>query len=625
MCCLIFIAAIVGFCAASAYGWFNGDPRKLVIGWDSDGNGCGFSDATKDYGHLYWSEPPADKLFDAISTMNVDAALELLNTGTCVKECPTENDQPIECKVTTLMANNVNYDGCVYQIDLAYLEKWGIDADAYADEFYDGGSSAVTPNARFPFRYETTRMYGYCLPKLSGDKVSAFSDKTIETFEKLFEETVMNDKLTSYIYDIATAWKVIAICSGTAIVLGYLYLLLIRCMGAVIVWLSIILLQLSLIAGGAYVYMQSDEYPEESDYRDWVKYAAYGIWGVAGLFLVCICCCWNAIRIGIAVYQTTAEYVSKNLRIFFLPMVAYIVAGLWLTIWLVSFIYVFSIGEPVAREAPYQFITEIKWEDNTRYIVLYQIFMLFWINAFVMGMCQFIIAASACIWYFEVNSDTGGKGTVGRGIYWAFRYHMGSIAFGAALIAICQTIRVVFEYYRRKIQAATKNKLVRCLLCYTAYLLWALEKCIKFITKNAYIQVALSNTFFCKAAWNAFALILKNVHRFGWLNTIGFVLNWFGVCSASFLNGFGAYIAITKIDHYKNAITQPLAPTIVIILMSFLLIQSFLSIFSFSLDAILQSFLLDESLGFAGQSRPDYIAKFKTNLEKYAKPGKTDT
>jgi len=79
-------------------------------------------------------------------------------------------------------------------------------------------------------------------------------------------------------------------------------LLLIRCMGAVIVWLSIILLQLSLIAGGAYVYMQSDEYPEESDYRDWVKYAAYGIWGIAALFLCCICCCWNAIRIGIAVY-----------------------------------------------------------------------------------------------------------------------------------------------------------------------------------------------------------------------------------------------------------------------------------------------------------------------------------
>ena len=32
------------------------------------------------------------------------------------------------------------------------------------------------------------------------------------------------------------------------------------------------------------------------------------------------------------------------------------------------------------------------------------------------------------------------------------------------------------------------------MLCYTAYCLWLLEKCIKFITKNAYIQVALTNT-----------------------------------------------------------------------------------------------------------------------------------
>ena len=65
---------------------------------------------------------------------------------------------------------------------------------------------------------------------------------------------------------------------------------------------------------------------------------------------------------------------------------------------------------------------------------------------------------------------------------------MGSVAFGAAIIAICQMIRAMFEYYRRKIQSvAGDNKCVKCLLCYTGYLLWCLEKCIKFITKNAYI------------------------------------------------------------------------------------------------------------------------------------------
>jgi len=161
------------------------------------------------------------------------------------------------------------------------------------------------------------------------------------------------------------------------------------------------------------------------------------------------------------------------------------------------------------------------------------------------------------------------------------------------------------------------------MLCITGYCLWILEKCIKFITKNAYIQVALTNTFFCKAAWNAFALILSNVARFGWLNSIGFVLNWFGVCAVAGVNGFGAYIALTKLNAYQREITQPLAPTILIILMSVTIVKSFLSIFSFSLDAILQSFLLDEALGFAGQARPDHITKFKTNLEKHARPAKS--
>ena len=117
-----------------------------------------------------------------------------------------------------------------------------------------------------------------------------------------------------------------------------------------------------------------------------MKYAAYVIWGIAALYLLCVCCCWNAIRLGIAVYKTTAQYITSNLRIFLLPLGSYVVAGIWLAIWRVSAIFVFSIGEPVPRPG-YEYITEIKWEKNTRNIFFYQVFMLFWINAFIMGLC----------------------------------------------------------------------------------------------------------------------------------------------------------------------------------------------------------------------------------------------
>ena len=110
---------------------------------------------------------------------------------------------------------------------------------------------------------------------------------------------------------------------------------------------------------------------------------------------------------------------------------------------------------------------------------------------FIIGCAQFIISATCVIWYFSSTSDSNGSGSISRGVYWVFRYHLGSIAFGAFIIALVQMIRLVFEYYADQIQKANKdNKVVKALLCATRYLLDCLERFIKFITKNAYIQVS---------------------------------------------------------------------------------------------------------------------------------------
>lgn len=94
------------------------------------------------------------------------------------------------------------------------------------------------------------------------------------------------------------------------------------------------------------------------------------------------------------------------------------------------------MGEPGPREdAP--FITEVKWDMNTRGVFAYHLFGLLWITAFITGCAQFIIGASACMWYFEVSTDTKGRNTVLKSAWWLWRYHMGSIAFGSFVIAVC--------------------------------------------------------------------------------------------------------------------------------------------------------------------------------------------
>ena len=60
----IFLAALLASLACAVYGWYMGDPRQLLIGWDSDGNGCGYSEATESYPYLYWPQAPDTAVVD---------------------------------------------------------------------------------------------------------------------------------------------------------------------------------------------------------------------------------------------------------------------------------------------------------------------------------------------------------------------------------------------------------------------------------------------------------------------------------------------------------------------------------------------------------------------------------
>jgi len=138
------------------------------------------------------------------------------------------------------------------------------------------------------------------------------------------------------------------------------------------------------------------------------------------------------------------------MSVFFIPLVFFVVIGAWVCWWVVSAIYVYSVG--TAKPSGYSFYADIEWNDTTRYVWIYHLFGLFWISAFIIGCAQFIIAAAVCIWYFAQGgaSDDKARFAVCTGSKWLFRYHVGSIAFGALIIAIMQMIKLMMEYIRRK-------------------------------------------------------------------------------------------------------------------------------------------------------------------------------
>lgn len=127
-----------------------------------------------------------------------------------------------------------------------------------------------------------------------------------------------------------------------------------------------------------------------------------------------------------------------------------------------------------------------------------------------------MVASLAAMWYFSPEPDNRNSNvSMCRAMTWGLWYHCGSIAFGSLIIAIIELIRIIFEFCDRQYQQLDANSVVRkvvscCIRCCLA----CLDCCLKYLTDNAYIQVAISSESFCPAAFKAFFLILRHADRF---------------------------------------------------------------------------------------------------------------
>jgi len=149
------------------------------------------------------------------------------------------------------------------------------------------------------------------------------------------------------------------------------------------------------------------------------------------------------------------------------------------------------------------------------------LFSFLWIYFFHLAVFTATTASAVTRWYYYRNDPTqhgtarGSQGWFfGRPVLLAlgsiFRYHLGSLALGSFLLAVCTIPRLILEYIDHEMkQASGNNPLLENVLLAAKCCLWCFEKCLKFLTKYAYINTAVSGKPFCRAAHSSFALIAK--------------------------------------------------------------------------------------------------------------------
>ncbi|CAK9013067.1 unnamed protein product [Durusdinium trenchii] len=232
---------------------------------------------------------------------------------------------------------------------------------------------------------------------------------------------------------------------------------------------------------------------------------------VLELLILCFC---SRIREAIAINKVAAIFVASNPVVIVVPLVQAVVAALWIGLWVFFASFLLSqahgtVDTPgqCTGQWPMGFAykasrceqtdddncdlvngtyhcwrcAQPRYAFDVRFAVSF--FMLLWNNAFNIACGQFIVAGAAAAWFFTPNSEKGKKGVVRQSLFWAFRYHFGSLAFGSFIIAVVEFIRYTLLYLQKQAEAQ-KNRVMVCILRITRCCLWCLEKFIKFINKS---------------------------------------------------------------------------------------------------------------------------------------------
>ena len=366
-----------------------------------------------------------------------------------------------------------------------------------------------------------------------------------------------------------------------------------------------------------------DSFQTSQDYA--IYYQIIG-WVLMAAALIAICMCVfmrKAIQSAIHIIRTAASALAQNFALTLFPVITFLGICMTSVVFLVVGLLLLTAGSITETSIAVDganstgAVALAMMEANKpaslesfsllNYFMLFDLFMFLWTTEFIQAIGIMVIGGTISHWYFGTTDGTVKPDKEAHGqshpcccSWWiALRFHMGSAAFGSFLIALIQMIRVVFEYidHQMRKHEDQQNCCMKVLRKVIQCCLWCLEKCIRFISKSSYIHTAIKGDAFCFAAVRSYRLIFNNLLAYGATNTITAALMTIGkimVCVASMLVGY-CWVTYTSKFNDKTSedyISSSIFISIAVLMMAYLVAESFFNVFHVAIDTILMSYCI---------------------------------
>ncbi|XP_056443034.1 choline transporter-like protein 2 isoform X2 [Gadus chalcogrammus] len=655
LCCILFILFLFGYFAVGLLAWSQGDPRKVIYPTDSRGQFCGQAGTPME-------KKPLLFYFNILKCASPLVLLELQcpTTQICVETCPKEH--------LTLLTAKLSLDRKKQDYYRSYCKEGTNFTKMSAPDILSQG---LCPAMLIPSQAFTHR----CLPALgtlkgvvvvgnetsladnAGDQVNA--TQLLDAAKKSNLVVEARQVAMRIFEDYTVSWYWILLGLVIAMVVSFVFIVLLRFLAGVMIWVMIILVILVIGYGIFHCYwefaslkgvagadvtikdlgLQTDFSIYLQIRQTWLAFMII-LAIVEVVIILLLIFLRKRILIAIALIKEASRAVGHVMSSLFYPLLTFFLLAMVIAYWAVTAVFLSTSNEQVYKVfnisageftrnscvpesfSPNNFSagtldTECRFAfygGETLYhkylIVLqfYNLFLFFWCANFVTALGQVTLAGAFASYYWAFKKPEHIPAypifaSLGR----ALRFHTGSLAFGSLILSLVQIVRVLLEYLDHKLKGA-QNRCAKFILSCMKCCFWCLEKFIKFINRNAYIMIAIYGKSFCPSAKDAFFLLMRNVIRVAVLDKVTdfllflgklLIVGIVGICSFFFFSG-----RIKAVEETAPSLNYYWVPILTLVVGSYLIAHGFFSVYAMCVDTLFLCFCEDLERNDGTAERP---------------------
>ncbi|CAL1152770.1 unnamed protein product [Cladocopium goreaui] len=615
-CVLLFAGAIVGLFEVLRYGFQNGDTRRIYYGLNWEGELCGLDEPVKDKPLLYWCTKPGDSTLSEDLLNNFSLPTELKDPSGAIVSLINKIVTPGEALdllhpicVASCPVDSGSFHPCLQSVN---TEKGTKSFDGSFLQTSDFISKLVQDVETITFAHR------FCMPKES------FA-WTIETLNETVEGTA-----TEVMYglaEIVEARKIFLFTGCMAVVLSYLFMFTLDCLAFPVVYTTLTICVVGPI--GASLYFIYGAFHQEistaliedagwnvvlpeaittSD-RNWDIICSI-LCLILGIGVACFWCCKSkSINFVIVAVKATIRVLYDVPTLILLPSLNTAARAIVLILAMWGLALVVSVGEVAAYDihswVPQGLARTFEHTQDERLYILYYIFACAWIYELLLALQQFVVAYTVLIWY-NAPLNNGKKkvpcAPIVRAAFMGLTYHLGSLAFGAVLLAFFRIIYILVTFFynqNKKNEDEQTNGVVKAATACCCCCLNCFEQVLRYLNSGAYVMVAVNSDNYCQGADRAVKLMLTEFVAIGALEGSTFLFQTLGNISIPAAGGYLTYLMVTQLEQFNSVasvdyIAQPKVIAVAGGLVCLGVSMSFMSIFDTVSDAMLFAFMTDE-------------------------------